>query len=90
MQEKYPIKKLLVLYQEKSIRLFYLKKYKHKTNINVFEYKIKILDPQKEVFINAFDKMIDNSINDFPNGRIKKVPIHEIIKTKQRLAYKSI
>lgn len=66
----------------KKYKIILFKKYKHNTTINVFKYKIKILEPRKKIFMKAFNKMIDNSIKDFPNGRIKIVAIHEIIETK--------
>ncbi|CAG2196236.1 unnamed protein product [Mytilus edulis] len=39
---------------------------------------------KQETFTNAFDHMVDYSIKDYPNGRIKIVPIHEIIITKHK------
>ena len=66
----------------KKYNVILLKQYKHKTTINVFKYKIQSCNQKSEVFMKAFDEMIDKSIKDFPNGRIKIVPIHEIIYRK--------
>lgn len=66
----------------KKYKVILLNHYKHNTTINVFRYKIKILEARREIFMKAFNKMIDNSIKDFPNGRIRIVPLHDIIFTK--------
>ena len=66
----------------RKYRIILLRKYIHRTSIIVFNYKIQTFVPDKEIFFEAFDKMIDNSIKDFPNGRIRIVPIHSIIYTK--------
>ena len=62
--------------------LILLRSKKHKSGIHVFYYKVSLKDETRQTFIKAFDHMIDNSIKDFPNGRIKIVPIHDIILTK--------
>ncbi|VDI74971.1 Hypothetical predicted protein [Mytilus galloprovincialis] len=67
-----------------SYKLVLTKEYKHKASIYVFNYKISLKDEKQETFTNAFDHMVDNSIKDYPNGRIKIVPIHEIIITKHK------
>ncbi|VDI55374.1 Hypothetical predicted protein [Mytilus galloprovincialis] len=67
-----------------SYKLVLTKEYKHKASIYVFNYKISLKDEKQETFTNAFDHMVDYSIKDYPNGRIKIVPIHEIIITKHK------
>ncbi|CAG2207974.1 unnamed protein product [Mytilus edulis] len=67
-----------------SYKLVLTKEYKHKASIYVFNYKISLKDEKQETFTNAFEHMVDYSIKDYPNGRIKIVPIHEIIITKHK------
>lgn len=55
--------------------------YKHNTGIHVYKYKIKLQEENNDLFLGAFDKMVSNSIKDVPEGRIKIVPLHEIIYT---------
>ncbi|KAL4238615.1 hypothetical protein ACF0H5_003322 [Mactra antiquata] len=65
-------------------KLILLRSKKHKSGIYVYNYKLSLKDETRQTFINAFDHMIDNSIKDFPNGRIKILPIHDIIFTKHK------
>ena len=67
-----------------SYKLILLRSKKHKSGIHVFNYKVSLKDEAPQTFINVFDHMIDYSMKDFPNGRIKIVPLHEIILTKHK------
>ena len=65
-------------------KLILLRSKKHKSGIYIFYYKLSLKDETSKTFINAFDHMINYSIKGFPNGRIRIVPIHEIIFTKHK------
>ena len=82
--KKVPDKETISSLSGKKYKVILFKKYKHKSGIYVFNYKLSLKDEKRQTFMKAFDHMIDNSIKDFPNGRIKIVPIHDIIKTKHK------
>jgi hypothetical protein len=70
--------------RERPYQVNLIRTYVYRQNIHVSEYRITILDENRDTLNNAISSMINRTIYKFPNSRVRVVPLHDIIYTKHK------